>query len=174
MTLVVLWVSGVFGAAVASAQSVLATNTPAAPALPASASMLFTLFRVMGALAIVLAVFFGGLWLFRNWQRVLARNSQSPKLNVIEVKSLGQRHALYVVGYEQQRMLIASSPTGITMLTSLPAADVLNNQLGTETEPMPRPRFTDALFQALQRSPREIARALRMAPTGGIISRGKP
>jgi flagellar biogenesis protein FliO len=41
---------------------------------------------------------------------------------LLEVKSLGQRQAIYVVGYQQQRMLLASSPAGVTLLSHLPEA----------------------------------------------------
>ena len=47
----------------------------------------------------------------------------APRLNVLEVKSLGQRQAIYVVGYEQQRMLLASSPAGVTLFSHLPTAE---------------------------------------------------
>ena len=112
--------------------------------LPSAAS---SLFRVLGALALVLAFFFGGVWLFRNWQRTVSAKGLAPKLNILETKSLGQRHALYVVGYEQQRLLIAASPAGVTMLTTLPAAAVN----ATEESSAPKASFTDALRQALQR-----------------------
>ncbi|HZM01867.1 MAG TPA: hypothetical protein VFC44_02490, partial [Candidatus Saccharimonadales bacterium] len=68
--------------------------------------------RVFGALILVIALFLGGVWLFRNWQRLAIQKGGGAKLNLIEVKSLGQRQALYVVGYQQQRMLLASSPAG--------------------------------------------------------------
>jgi flagellar biogenesis protein FliO len=81
-----------------------------------------SLFRVFGALLLVIALFLGGVWLFRNWQRLVIQKGGGAKLNLIEVKSLGQRHALYVVGYQQQRMLLASSPGGVTLLSHLPEA----------------------------------------------------
>jgi len=113
-------------------------------ALPdAGASVL----RVFGALLVVLALFFAGVWLFKNWQRFAARqNGTTPRLNVLEVKPLGNRHALYVVGYDRQRMLVASSPAGMTLLSSLPQA--------TEEEacaPVARPAFAEALQKALGR-----------------------
>lgn len=109
---------------------------------------MFSLFRVLGALAIVLAVFFGGVWLFRNWQRSLVGKGNAPKLNILETKSLGQRHALYVVGYEQQRLLIAASPAGVTMLTTLPEAGPGVAEIKS-TGPS-KPSFTEALRLALQ------------------------
>ncbi len=128
--------------------SVLSTNTPTAPPLPSSASVVFSLVRVLGALAIVLAVFFGGVWLFRNWQRTLVARGNAPKLNILETKALGQRHALYVVGYEQQRLLIAASPAGVTMLTSLPEAGPGVAEIKSTTAS--KPSFTEALRLALQ------------------------
>lgn len=79
--------------------------------------------RLFGALAIVLAVFFGGVWLFRNWQRLVVQNGRAPKLNVMEVRPLGNRHALYVVAYEDQRMLLSSGPAGVTFLSHLPPGE---------------------------------------------------
>ncbi len=107
-------------------------------------SVTFSLLRVMGALAIVFAVLFGGAWLFRNWQRLAVRNGRAPKLNVLEVKSLGARHALYVVGYERQRFLLSSAPGGISMLTALPEAEETG-----EDPSLPAPSFADTLARAL-------------------------
>ena len=126
------------------------TSTGVVHELPDSASAMFSLFRVLGALALVLAVFFGGLWLFRNWQRAFVNKGRTPRLNVLEVKSLGQRHALYVVGYESQRMLVASSPTGITMLTTLPDDEASATDT-TDSGNGHKPGFTEALHLALHR-----------------------
>jgi len=79
--------------------------------------------RVFGAMLLVIALFLGGVWLYRNWQRLSVKKSGGAKLSLIEVKSLGQRQALYVVGYEQQRMLLASTPSGVTLVSHLPAAE---------------------------------------------------
>jgi flagellar biogenesis protein FliO len=102
--------------------------------------------RVFGALVLVIAIFLGGIWLFRNWQRLSIRKGGAPRLNVIEVRSLGQRHALYVVGYDQQRMLLASSPAGVTLVSHLPAAEENEVQ-----ETVPQSSFAEAFQQILQR-----------------------
>ena len=103
-----------------SATASAATNAvPVAPGVP---EVTFSLLRIFGALLLVLAMFFGGVWLFRNWQRVARPGGRPAKLQVLEMRSLGNRSALFVVGYEQQRLLLASSPTGITLLDCLPAA----------------------------------------------------
>lgn len=81
-----------------------------------------SLIRTFGALALVLAVFFAGVWLFRNGQRLAWRKTGAPKLAIIETRPLTNRFALYVVGYEQQRLLIGSSPAGLVLLSQLPPA----------------------------------------------------
>jgi flagellar biogenesis protein FliO len=103
--------------------------------------------RVFGALILVTAIFLGGVWLFRNWQRFNLRKGGAPKLNVIEVRSLGQRHALYVVGYDQQRMLLASSPAGVTLVSHLPTAEESEAAVATVAQPS----FAEAFQQVFQR-----------------------
>jgi flagellar biogenesis protein FliO len=106
-----------------------------------------SVFRVMGALVLVIAIFLGGVWLFRNWQRLSVQKHGGAKLNLIEVKSLGQRQAIYVVGYQQQRMLLASSPAGITLLSHLPASD----ELETAAAPAAKMSFAEAFQHVLNR-----------------------
>lgn len=103
----------------------------------------FSVLRVFGSLVLVLALFLGGVWVYRNWQRLAVKQGRAPKLNVLEVKSLGNRQALYVVGYEQQRLLVAAAPSGVTLLTHLPEAEP-----GVET-PTPAPTFAQSLQQVL-------------------------
>lgn len=102
--------------------------------------------RVCGAFVLVIAVFLAGAWLFKNWQRLVVKKNGAAKLNVIEAKSLGPRQALYVVGYQQQRLLIASSSAGITLLSQLPAAD----EGETDAQPV-NVNFAEALQQVLAR-----------------------
>lgn len=131
-----------------SATSLCAEAAAAAlPPLP-TPQLGSSIFRMLGALAIVFAVFLGGLWLLRNWQRLVAAKGRAPRLNVHEVKSLGHRHALYVVGYDQQRMLLSSSPTGVTMLTLLPPE---TDSVVKEESIVPEGRFLDSLQQAMAR-----------------------
>lgn len=63
---------------------------------------------------------------------------------MIEVKSLGQRQAIYVVGYQQQRMLVASSPAGVTLLSHLPSAGEAE-----KTAPAANLSFAEALRHVL-------------------------
>jgi len=107
--------------------------------------MLGPVLRMGGALALVIGLFLTGVWLFKNWQRLTRRRGALPKLSVLEVKSLGQRQAIYVVGYEQQRMLLASSPAGVVLLSHLPEADEV------KTIPATRLSFAEAFQQVLAR-----------------------
>ncbi len=126
-------------------QTALSTNVVMVPgtALPDAGS---SVLRLFGALALVIAVFFAGVWLFRNWQRFALRKGGAPRLSVVEMKSLGQRQAIYVVGYEQQRILLASSPAGVTLLTHLPASEE-----EAVSEPVRQPSFAEAFRQVLTR-----------------------
>jgi len=139
----------VAAALLAGAEAALAADvTPPLANLPA-APMVLSIVRLIGGLALVFAVFLGGLWLFRNWQRLVLRKRPVPRLNILEFKSLGHRHALYVVGYEQQRMLLASSPAGVSMLTSLPPAEPNS----TEGIVMAQAEFATTLREAWNRKP---------------------
>jgi flagellar biogenesis protein FliO len=131
-----------FNAAAQAPDTAHAAPLPGASLPDAGASVI----RVFGAFILVIALFLIGVWLFRNWQRVAMQRGGGSRLNVFEVKSLGQRQALYVVGYQQQRMLLASSPAGITLVSHLPDA--------TEAEQAAPPagaNFAQALQQVLGR-----------------------
>ena len=83
----------------------------------------FSLLRVVGALALVVALFLLGIWCYRHWQRLTLSRGRAPKLSILEVRPLGNRTALYVVAYERERLLLASSPGGTQLLTHLPAEE---------------------------------------------------
>ena len=103
--------------------------------------------RIIAALAIVLAVFFAGVWLFRNGQRLAWRKTGAPKLAILETRPLGNRFALYVVGYERQRLLVGSSPAGLNLLTQLPPATESMAEIAVPAE---RTSFMQCLQQVLK------------------------
>ena len=128
----------------AFAESAASTSISGLPgALPDTGA---SVVRVLGALALVVGIFLGGVWLFRNWQRFTVQKGGGPRLNVLEVRSLGQRQSLYVVGYQQQRMLLAASPAGITLVSHLPAAEEAE-----AAAPVAKISFTEAFQQVLIR-----------------------
>jgi len=123
-----------------------AWGADAAPKLLTTPSTGVAVFRMLGSFALVIAIFLGGAWLFRNKHRFRQPGASARKLQVLEAKSLGARQAVYVVGYEQQRLLIGATPHGLTLLTHLPE--------GTpqpETERIVPVSFGEALLQALGR-----------------------
>lgn len=112
-------------------------------------SMGAAVFRMIGSLALVIALFFGAAWVFRNMHRFKAAGANQRKLQVLEGKSLGPRQAVYVVGYEQQRLLIGASAQGLTLLTHLPEGQPQEQPQGTER--ILPVSFGEALMQALGR-----------------------
>lgn len=110
-----------------------------------------SLIRVLGALAFVLALFLGGVWLFKNWQRfALKRQGRAANLEVLETRALGNRHILHVVGYQQQRLLIAASPNGVTLLSHLPPGEAAETATAP-AEIITSPSFLQSLQQAIQK-----------------------
>lgn len=126
-----------------------ATNSAAAPlAAPGLPDAGLSLLRVAGALALVIGVFLVGVWLFKNWRRLAVPRGRVPKLNILETRSLGGRHAVFVVGYEQERFLIASSPAGVSLLSHLPSA--AEGELAAPEKNPPAPSFAQALAQVIK------------------------
>ena len=126
-----------------------ATNSPALPLpMPQLPDAGPSVLRVMGALALVLGIFLGGVWVFRNWQRLTIQRGRAPKLNILETRALGGKNALYVIGYEQERFLLSSSPNGVNLLSHLPSAG--EKDAPTETNPEAKPAFAQALAQVLK------------------------
>ena len=129
----------------AFAEGTNAASLPVAPAdLP---NPTVSLLRVLGALILVIAVFLGFVWLLRNWQRLMVRQGRAPKLNVLETRSLGGRSSIYVVGYEQDRFLVAASPAGVSLLSHLPQSPEEIGKTETEARGIP---FAQALTQVLK------------------------
>jgi flagellar biogenesis protein FliO len=123
------------------------TTTNSIPTLLPTPEIGPSLLRVGGALALVLALFLGGVWLFRNWQSLVLRRGTKARLNIVEARSLGGRHAIYVVGYEHERFLIASSPAGVSLLSHLaPASDAPP----TEPPAQPTQSFGETLSRMLK------------------------
>lgn len=112
-------------------------------------SMGAAVFRMIGSLALVIALFFAAAWIFRNMHRFKAAGANQRKLQVLEGKSLGPRQAVYVVAYEQQRLLIGASAQGLTLLTHLPEGEPQAQPQGTER--ILPVSFGEALLQALGR-----------------------
>jgi flagellar biogenesis protein FliO len=131
-----------------SAENVFAQTTNAVAAPPLLPDAGISLLRVTGSLAIVIGIFLGGVWLYKNWQRLAVQRGRAPKLNILETRPLGARQSLFVVAYEQQRFLIATSPAGVNLVSHLPDAEAAPAAAAEKTSgPMP---FAQALQQVLK------------------------
>jgi flagellar biogenesis protein FliO len=126
-----------------------ATNVVLAPSVPeAMPGVAFPVFRILLALGLVLGVLFGGVWVFRRLPQWAGNRGVAPRLRVLEVRVLGGKHALFVIGYDQQRLLVGSSPTGINLIDRLPPESELPG-MDTAGSPAP-PSFVAALAQILR------------------------
>jgi flagellar biogenesis protein FliO len=138
-----------FAAILFAAQNLFAETTNAPVTAPPFPEAGVSLLRVTGALALVLGLFLGGAWFFKNWQRLALQRGQQPKLNILETRSLGARQAVFVVGYEKQRFLVATSPAGVNLLSHLPEAEAGATESPEKPAgPMP---FAQALAQVLKK-----------------------
>jgi flagellar biogenesis protein FliO len=137
--------AGIFFLLAAVSQAQTNNVVSVSPPLPdAGASFI----RVIGALALVIGLFLGGVWVFKNWQRISLRTGAAPKLNILESRSLGARQGIVVVGYDKQRFLVATSPAGVNLLSHLPDAEISEPADGEKkSAPMP---FAQALTQVLK------------------------
>jgi flagellar biogenesis protein FliO len=136
-------------AAVLAAGPLVAQTAAPATAAPPFPDSGVTLLHVTGGLALVIGLFLGGAWLFKNWQRLAVQRGRQPKLNILETRSLGARQAVFVVGYERQRFLVATSPAGVNLLSHLPDAEA--EEAEAVEKPGGRMSFGQALAQVLKR-----------------------
>ncbi|NGO37900.1 hypothetical protein G4L39_00575 [Limisphaera ngatamarikiensis] len=147
-----VWCAGLVRAAETAGEVSTVSSVGMAPPTPfpdPGAALL----RVMVALAVVLAVFGAGVWLWRNWQRMLLRGNE-PRLRILEARPLGGRQTLYVLAYEQERLLVAATPQGVQLLTHLP--------------PGPEPSGADAAAEPVRDGP--PARGVPL-PFAGVLRR---
>jgi flagellar biogenesis protein FliO len=128
-----------------AAQTNTTSGLLSSPALPDAGP---SLLRVLGALAVVLGLFLGSVWLFRNGPQIGFRRSRAARLQVLESRSLGGRHSLHVIAYERERFLVASAPGGINLLSSLPPAKEDENDM--KELPVAGLNFAEALGRVLR------------------------
>jgi flagellar biogenesis protein FliO len=135
----------------ANAAPLLSTNLPPhSPLLPDAS---FSVIRVFGGLVLVVGLFLAGVWLFKNWQRLALQRGRPSQLQILEIKALGHKHALYVVGYQQQRMLLASSPAGIALVSHLSSEEVRSERAeGRGEDGSPLPPHTSDFVKVLQQA----------------------
>jgi flagellar biogenesis protein FliO len=121
-----------------------------------------SLLRLAGAMIFVLAVFFGGVWCFRNWQRLTIHKRSPSRLQVLEVRTLANRQALYLVACDHEKLLIGSSAAGLSTLCRMPNDQCPSSNddcrgphddLGEDSRSPAEPAFARSLRAALPDEP---------------------
>jgi flagellar protein FliO/FliZ len=95
----------------------------------AGPDLLPSVWRTMGALAVVLALLVGLAWLLRR-QQAIRRTGKG--MGIESAISLGDRRSLAIVTVEGRRLLVGLAPNNVTLVTEL----------------APLPTFDEAVAQA--------------------------
>ena len=132
----------------------LAADAPLAAAATASTaasapdtSLAGAFIRLAGAFALVIALFIGLVWAWKRWSMDPSARGRTRRLQVIESRSIGNRQSVIVVGYENERLLLGSSPQGVCLLTRLPES--LDEAPESTPTAANGTRFVDALSAVL-------------------------
>lgn len=94
-----------------------------------------SVWRMMGALAIVLALLAALAWVLRR-QQAVRRTGRG--LGIESALSLGERRSLAIVTVEGRRLLLGLAPSSVTLLTELqplPSFDEAVARAGIERPP---------------------------------------
>lgn len=98
----------------------------------AAPDLMPSLWRMFGALAIVLALLGGLAWLLRRGSLLRRR---STGIGIESAVSLGERRSLVVVTIEGRRLLVGLSPNNVSLVTELgraPFEHALSQATGPE------------------------------------------
>ena len=79
-----------------------------------------SLLQLLGMLLLVLGVFGAFAWAVKRWKLLPQLRGGQKHLQILEVRSLGQRNSLFVVEYRGRRLLIGSGNSGPRLLSALP------------------------------------------------------
>lgn len=79
--------------------------------------------RLFGALIFVIGLFLIGAYFFKNWKGFVVKEGRKSQLKIIEVKHIGNRQALFVIGHNKKRMLVGVTQTNINLICQLPDED---------------------------------------------------
>lgn len=82
----------------------------------AAPDLMPSLWRMLGALAVVLALLGGLAWLLRRGSLIKRRNTG---IGIESAISLGERRSLVVVAVEGRRLLIGLAPNHVSLVTEL-------------------------------------------------------
>lgn len=83
-------------------------------------NLVASLFRMLGALGIVLGLILLGFWLLKRFGKTWNKttNSLNPGVEILNQRSIGHRRQLMVVRWEGRRLLLGATPESIHTLAS--------------------------------------------------------
>lgn len=90
-----------------------------------------SVWRTLGALAVVLALLGALAWLLRR-QQTMRRSGRG--MGVESALPLGERRSIAIVAVEGRRLLLGLAPNGVTLLTELqPVPETFDDAIGRAT-----------------------------------------
>ena len=87
--------------------------------LKSSNDMLAAWLRMFGALITVLGIFFIGVFMFRKYGGALQNKTSQGHLKVLEYRALNQKNSVYVIDYQGESFLVATSQQGSPVLAPI-------------------------------------------------------
>lgn len=111
----------------------------APPVVPVGTSPLVDLFRVMGTVCLLLGVAWIALYWLRDRPWMKGTLQRRMRLRVEETRPIGNRALLHLVACGDQQFLVASSPSGVSLI-----ADVMPGDSAAIGDPSV-PRFDEVL-----------------------------
>ena len=112
---------------------------PVPPVVPAGPSPLIDLFRVLGTVCLLLGVAWIALLWLRDRPWMKGTLQRRMRLRVEETRPIGNRALLHLVACGDQQFLIASSPSGVSLIADVVPGD--STGVGDPTAP----RFDEVL-----------------------------
>jgi hypothetical protein len=93
------------------------------PGAPVGSSPLVDLFRVMGTVCLLLGVAWIALYWLRDRPWIKGTLQRRMRLRVEETRPIGNRALLHLVACGDQQFLVASSPSGVSLIADVMPGD---------------------------------------------------
>lgn len=77
-------------------------------------------FRVLSGLVIVILIFLGGVWLYKNRLTQPGAHALNGQLKVLESKFLGNKQGIVVIAYGNKRMMLGTTHGSMSKISDLP------------------------------------------------------
>ena len=108
---------------------IVAAQTNAPPSLspqPVASNLTEEWIRMLGALCLVLAVFFIIIALMKNGRRFLPMQKGKQLIQVVDFKPLAHRQCLYVIQCDTEQFLVGAGPNGVSLVSALQTQDTVS------------------------------------------------